>query len=161
MAMAGPRSADTRSAGAEEVERYSRELLHQRLYRLGEANDWAANLGLPQRFCAVRGASGHGEVCCHIYEGGQFVREISLELFDRRHAKLKARWEASGKGRPTSQLAVGHARTRRLPEEEQLRRQEELCATTVAIRSLREKLELQRRTLAAVKPPVAPFSVVA
>merc|ERR1711959_849123 len=56
---------------------------------MGEANDWAIALGLCTRYHVHR--RNDGSMCCHMYEGDEWVQELSWKLFERRHKVLGAK----------------------------------------------------------------------
>lgn len=156
------RQEATERVRADQLERSSRELLHRHLYHMGQANDWAAELGLPTRYCVRR--CEDGQIRCHMYEDEKFKREISLELFERRYRSLLAsrqqRRMMQGKSsRPVGSL-TSSARPPCISPQEQAFRQEEVRRKRKEVDRLRATLELQRQQLWDSGMPIIPFVVI-
>lgn len=140
------------------IEQSGREILYKHLYRMGEANEWAVELGLPTRYRAFKGKDG--SIKCHIYEGGQFEKEVSLELFEKRYSSLKSRWnqvtgfkEKEEKEKPATEPV--HA----LSREEQERRQSEIRAALLNTIHLTQTLKEQLKVLDKRAPGLTPFII--
>jgi hypothetical protein len=151
------------------IEQGGREVLYRHLYRMGEANEWAEQLGLGTRFRAFK--SPNGDITCHVYEGRTFDREISLDLFEKRYGTLKGRWnnvvafqhkdeeetkaDAKNKGGAATPAEAPHALTR----EQQEKRQQEIRAALLNTIHLTQTLKEQLKILDKRAPSLTPFVI--
>jgi len=159
------RQAESDALAARQEHR-GRELLHRRLFLMGEANDWATALRLKTRYHVHR--RDDGSLCCHMYEGDTFVQELSLKLFERRHKVLRAQFHhASFRGvchtspgsSPNAAL-TGEQGQPWLSDEQQTRRGAEVCAAAAEVRKLASALRMQTEVLQSIQPSLMPFAVV-
>jgi len=136
---------------------------------MGEANEWAEQLGLSTRFRAFK--SKNGGITCHVYEGRTFEKELSLDLFEKRYGSLKGRWnqvvafknqdEAEEKksdppaGSGAAPAEVPHA----LSREAQERRQQEIRAALLNTIHLTQTLKEQLKILDKRAPSLTPFVI--
>lgn len=149
---------------ATQREHQERQLLHRRLFLMGQANDWEDAMGSATRYNVHR--NDGGAVCCHIYEGGTFLRELSLTLFERRHKVLQAKYEHAkydgvcslAPDSPASSAAEHGAPW--LSDAQQRQRKADVCAAAVNVRRLAAHLREQHKVLQRVSPPLTPFAVI-
>eukprot|EP00744_Colponema_vietnamica_P002930 GILI01004548.1.p1 GENE.GILI01004548.1~~GILI01004548.1.p1 ORF type:complete len:391 (+),score=99.60 GILI01004548.1:76-1248(+) len=73
------------------VDKGRREFEYDCLHKMGEANEMSAILGLGISYRANKLESG--ELRCHLYDGAQFLREITLEAFMREFRRVKKKMD--------------------------------------------------------------------
>merc|ERR1719203_2103329 len=101
-----------------------------------EANEWSEELGLASRYRLHKRPGGSGEAC-HVYENGDFAKEVTFELFEKRYRTLQSRWV---------QLSVAKEKRDRaappplLSGEEQENLQREIRRVTLATFALSERM---------------------
>merc|ERR1711924_190777 len=142
-------------------------LLHRYLCLMAEANEWAEELESAVRYRVHR--RGDGVVCCHVYEGDVFVKELSMELFRKRHQALRSSFNLAvakrgARARPPAPVGgdvssdVLKAAAPQPPnDEEQSRRQGEVRAAVAEVRQLAFKLQVQLDALKRTEPPLVTF----
>lgn len=156
---------------AVQKEHRGREMLHRRLFQMGEANDWAAARGLKTQYCVHK--NGDGSLCCHTYEDGEFSKQTSMDFFDRRYKVLRAEFQDAkcrGKCRlsPSGSTPSGGAadlgmQARSPPwlsDEQQKSRCAEVRTAAAEVRRLAAEMQRQRKVLQRVQPALMPFAVV-
>lgn len=157
---------------ANAIEQGGREVLYRHLYRMGEANEWAEQLGLSTRFRAFKAPSG--EITCHVYEGRAFDKELSLDLFEKRYGTLKGRWNnvIAFRNKEDEEPAAGDAKSKggggnampteaphALTREQQERRQQEIRAALLNTIHLTQTLKEQLKILDKRAPGLTPFVI--
>lgn len=148
------------------LEQSEGEMMYKHLQCLGEANEWAEELGLPTRFRPHKGKDGR--LVCHIYEGGTFSREVSLDLFEGRHKALRSRWNvlslakadreraasgASGAAAPTNAAPIA------LSPGEQATLQRHIRRVTLETLALADKMRQQVAVIETGSKPKTPFVI--
>merc|ERR1712228_76630 len=140
------------------------------LFRMGEANEWATALGLGTRYCVHRG--GNGALCCHMYEDGVFSCELSMQLFDRRHKALRAKFQhasfrGSCSGFPDRKPLVSDGAADGtecgqpwLDDAQQSKRCAEICGAAIEVRRLASVLQKHRKALEGIRPTITPFVAI-
>lgn len=154
---------------ANSIEQGGREVLYRHLYRMGEANEWAEQLGLSTRFRAFKSKSG--TITCHVYEGRTFEKELSLDLFEKRYGSLKGRWnqvvafknQDEAEEKKLDSTANGSAVPTEAPHtlsrEAQERRQQEIRAALLNTIHLTQTLKEQLKVLDKRAPSLTPFVI--
>jgi len=133
-----------------------RELHYGYLYKMGELNEWSAALQLPTLYRAYKKPDGDLE--CHVYEDGVFLKQLSMNLLEKRHKIVQGRYlEATARG--TIEWDETKPRTFALSEEAQTRRQEEIRDVLLQTMHLTNKLKEQLSTLEKRGVMISPFVV--
>lgn len=154
---------------ANSIEQGGREVLYRHLYRMGEANEWAEQLGLSTRFRAFK--TKEGVITCHVYEDRQFERELSLELFEKRYGTLKGRWntviafkpeheeDSKSPKKPDPAATDMTQKGPTLTRDEQEQRQQEIRAALLNTIHLTQTLKEQLKILDKRAPSLTPFVI--
>ena len=140
------------------VDKCKKEFEYECLHKMGEANEIAQNEGLQTAFRAIK--KEDGSTMCHMYEGDEFVKELTLENFLREWRRLKRlqkpsvnlaskvqqvtqpppRPDPQQSGRPTS-ISTGPSKVNKKE------RQEELKKLLLETKELTNKLKEQLKVL--------------
>jgi len=126
------------------VDQCARELHYSYLYKMGEMNEWCHALGLNTLYRAYK--LSNGDLQCHYYEEGVFIKELSIKLMEKRYKTLQGRYTdacARGQIECDDKKHGDHA----LTEEEQQRRQQEIRDVLKETIQLTNKLKEQLLTL--------------
>lgn len=81
------RQKETERELALTVDKCKKEFEYECLHKMGEANEIAQNEGLQTAFRAIK--KEDGITMCHMYEGDEFIKELTLENFLREWRRLK------------------------------------------------------------------------
>lgn len=141
---------------AETADKCLRELQYSYLYKMGEMNEWCTTLQVPTLYRAYK--ESDGSLSCHVYESGEFVKELSMNLLDKRYKALQGR-HAEAVFRGQIECDENKPRSHMLSEEEQCRRQQEIREVLLQTMNLTNKLKEQLTTLLRRDMLLSPFVV--
>ena len=150
------RQKETERELALTVDKCKKEFEYECLHKMGEANEIAQNEGLQTAFRAIK--KEDGTTMCHMYEGDEFIKELTLENFLREWRRLKRlqkpsvnlvskvqqvtqmRADTQQPGKPTS-ISTGPGKVNKKE------RQEELKKLLLETKELTNKLKEQLKVL--------------
>jgi len=112
-----------------------RESQYAMLQHMAEMNDWSEELGLGTRFRVIKKGE---ELLCHIYENGEFHKEITHDSMMKRYRAMQKRLDNLKASKPTAK-PVG--------EEELQQRQEAIRGALLHTMQVTNKLKEQLQML--------------
>lgn len=137
------------------VDQSYRELEHSYLYKMGEMNQWCYALSDPAIYRPFK--MDDGDMCCHVYENGLFVKELSIHMLEKRYKTIQGKYrEACLKGRIEDERMQQCAH---LTEEQQVARKQEIRDVILHTMHLTTKIKEQLRILQAPSAMISPFVV--
>jgi hypothetical protein len=125
------------------VDRCRREFEYDCLHKMGEANEIAQTMGLPTTYRAIK--KENGVTMCHIYNGENFVEEITLENFLRESRRLKRLQKPAINPQPSADKSLKSSTTGGKVNKKE--RQEELKNLLLETKELTNKLKEQLKVL--------------
>lgn len=145
-----------RNERAATADKCLRELQYSYLYKMGEMNEWCVVLGMKTLYRAFK--ESDGSLKCHVYENGEFLKELSMNMLEKRYKNLQGRHsEAIFRGQ--IECDENKPRSHCLTEDEQCRRQQEIREVLLQTMNLTNKLKEQLTTLRRRDVLVSPFVV--
>jgi hypothetical protein len=93
IALEAERDRKVRKGRAKAVAEEQRRIEWECLKKLEFANEWSAAMGDDKTYRAFKGTEKHAVMMVHVYQNSLKIRELTLDMFEKRYMRIKAKFD--------------------------------------------------------------------